>query len=396
MDVNLCESHGKRKIQLYIHIPFCQEKCGYCDFLSFQSCKSERQVYVDALIQEIGLYKDYADEVIVSTIFLGGGTPSILDAAMMEAIFKSVNDIFTIEDEAEISIECNPGTVNKEKLQAYKRAGINRISLGLQATNDEELKNLGRIHNYQTFLDTYQMVRESGYTNVNVDLMSAIPGQSVESWKTTLERIIELEPEHISAYSLIIEEGTKFWDVYGEDKPREDELPSEADEREMYYQTKKRLMAAGYDRYEVSNYSKKGYHCRHNLGYWDRVEYLGIGLGASSLLKVGKEQIRQTNIQDMSEYINMSQAKNKPIMNREIVDIDMQMEEFMFLGLRKMEGVSTEVFQEVLGQAITEVYQEVLDKLIEKELIEKVDNRIRFTEKGIDVSNVVLSEFLLG
>lgn len=387
-----------RQIQLYIHIPFCERKCAYCDFLSFQSCESERKKYVTALIKEISLYKKLGKQVKVSSIFIGGGTPSVIDGKYMEDIFDEVRKVFDILPEAEISIECNPGTVTEEKLESYKNCGINRISLGLQATNNEELKNLGRIHTYEDFVQSYGLVRKAGFKNINIDLMSAIPGQSVKSWKQTLKRIVELNPEHISAYSLIIEEGTKFWDVYGEDKPREDDLPSEADEREMYYLTKRILGEEGYNRYEVSNYSKDDLHCKHNLGYWDRAEYLGIGLGASSLLisKVEKsEEVRTKNVEDMQTYIDMVAAMTPPILTVETISKPMQMEEFMFLGLRKIDGVSKYIFTEQFNIDIEEIFGEVLDKMYSQGLLKEINGQIKFTEKGIDLSNMVLSEFLI-
>lgn len=392
-----------RQIQLYIHIPFCQEKCSYCDFLSFAPCNQDVGVYVEALIQEIGLYKEYAKDVEVTSVFVGGGTPSVLQGNVIEQIFKVVRTTFFIADGAEISIECNPGTVTKDKLESYRKSGINRISLGLQATNDKELKNLGRIHTYETFLETYHMVREEGFTNVNVDLMSAIPGQTVDSWKDTLRKIIDLKPEHISAYSLIIEEGTKFWNLYGEDMPREDELPSEKEEREMYYTTKDMLASAGYHRYEVSNYSKDGLECRHNLGYWEGVEYLGLGLGASSLVYSSLSEIKEaedislyrtSNHREMNEYLEDIKRGKKPIHEKDICTQRMMMEEYMFLGLRKICGISIKGFKLKFGKPLEEVYGVVIEDMIEKALLKRSGDYLKLTEKGIDLSNIVLSEFL--
>lgn len=386
-----------RTIQLYIHIPFCQTKCAYCDFLSFESCGNERREYVTALVKEIELYKNLGQEVEISTIFVGGGTPSVLAGPLMEEIFQAIKKVFSIQENAEISIECNPGTVDRTKLESYKRCGIKRISLGLQATNNLELKNLGRIHSYETFLSTYHLIKDLGYKNINIDLMSAIPGQSVDSWVDTLNKIVALSPQHISAYSLIIEEGTKFWEEYGENKPREDELPSEEDERSMYHATKTILAEAGYGRYEVSNYAKEGLHCRHNLGYWDRNEYLGLGLGASSLLYNENSldiQNRLKNVEDMKEYISMLDKGIKPTYDTESLSNTMQMEEFMFLGLRKMDGVSKIIFKETFGMDIERVYGLVLEDMYQKELLQEIKEMIRFTEKGIDLSNMVLSEFL--
>lgn len=395
-------TNDQGQLQLYIHIPFCQEKCAYCDFLSFASCGKEQREYVNALIQEIHLYKEYAKNTQVSSIFMGGGTPSVLSGQNIEEIFRAINDVFAINKNAEISIECNPGTLNMEKLQSYAKAGINRISLGLQATTDKELQNLGRIHNYETFIQTYQMVRESGFTNVNVDLMSAIPGQSVENWKESLEKIVKLQPEHISAYSLIIEEGTKFWNEYGEGMPRENELPSQEDERQMYYDTQNTLKNAGYIKYEVSNYAKEGKACKHNLGYWERKEYLGVGLGAASLIfqeqdkydVKNKIQKRTTNVNDIKSYIKMCNEKKFPLEEIEVLTNTEQMEEFMFLGLRKSKGISLKEFQITFGDSIEKVYTNELEDLIKKQLLEIKDGHLRLTELGVDLSNMVLSEFI--
>ena len=267
----------------------------------------------------------------------------------------------------------NPGTVDKEKLRTYREVGINRLSIGLQSALDEELKKLGRIHTFEEFLDTYKLAREEGFHNINIDLMSAIPGQTVESYEHTLRTVAEIKPEHISAYSLIIEEGTPFYERYGQGEHQE-ELPGEEDERRMYKMTKEILAQYGYERYEISNYAKKGYACQHNLGYWERAEYLGIGRGASSLM-------------DNQRWI---QGEEK-----EEIDRQGQMEEFMFLGLRKMEGVSYAVFEKAFGCTIESVYHEVIQRMKEMGLMEDADGYLRLTERGIDLSNYVMSEFLL-
>ena len=307
------------------------------------------------------------------SIFIGGGTPSILTPSQIKDIFKVIKETFKLSDEAEITIEMNPGTVDKEKLRTYREVGINRLSIGLQSALDEELKKLGRIHTFEEFLDTYKLAREEGFHNINIDLMSAIPGQTVESYEHTLRTVAEIKPEHISAYSLIIEEGTPFYERYGQGEHQE-ELPGEEDERRMYKMTKKILAQYGYERYEISNYAKKGYACRHNLGYWERAEYLGIGRGASSLM-------------DNQRWI---QGEEK-----EEIDRQGQMEEFMFLGLRKMEGVSYAVFEKAFGCTIESVYHEVIQRMKEMGLMEDADGYLRLTERGIDLSNYVMSEFLL-
>ena len=293
--------------------------------------------------------------------------------SQIKDIFKGIKETFKLSDEAEITIEMNPGTVDKEKLRTYREVGINRLSIGLQSALDEELKKLGRIHTFEEFLDTYKLAREEGFHNINIDLMSAIPGQTVESYEHTLRTVAEIKPEHISAYSLIIEEGTPFYERYGQGEHQE-ELPGEEDERRMYKMTKEILAQYGYERYEISNYAKKGYACQHNLGYWERAEYLGIGRGASSLM-------------DNQRWI---QGEEK-----EEIDRQGQMEEFMFLGLRKMEGVSYAVFEKAFGCTIESVYHEVIRRMKEMGLMEDADGYLRLTERGIDLSNYVMSEFLL-
>ncbi|WP_289300962.1 radical SAM family heme chaperone HemW, partial [Sporofaciens musculi] len=320
----------KKELELYIHVPFCIKKCQYCDFLSAPSSKGERQEYAESLCRQIRTYGELAKAYHVVSIFVGGGTPSILDKEQLLGIFDAVRDTFTVDGDAEITIEVNPGTVTEEKLKAYLKAGINRLSIGLQSAKNEELQLLGRIHTYEEFLSTYGLAREMGFGNINVDLMSAIPRQTVEGWERTLKKVLGLRPEHISAYSLIIEEGTPFFERYGKGG-HVDELPSEEEERRMYWRTAEILRGYGYCRYEISNYALPGYECRHNLGYWNRTEYLGIGTGAASLM-----DNRRWNYGE--EPVGLSVRE--------------QMEEFMFLGLRKMEGVSKAKFEESFGRGM--------------------------------------------
>ena len=286
----------KKELELYIHIPFCVQKCKYCDFLSAASNSELREGYVKSLCKKIRAYKNLAEAYHVVSIFLGGGTPSVLESEQTKEIFVAIYDTFQVDTDAEITTELNPGTVTEEKLKAYIEGGINRLSIGLQSVNDEELRLLGRIHSYEEFVETYKLARKCGFENINIDLISAIPGQTVESWAETLQTVAELNPEHISAYSLIIEEGTPFYERYGEDRAG---LPDEEAERQMYKDTQEILKKYGYHRYEISNYSKEGYECQHNLGYWSRREYLGIGLGAASLLG----NYRWTEIAEIEEYL---------------------------------------------------------------------------------------------
>ena len=377
-------------IEIYIHIPFCVRKCAYCDFLSGPHDEDTIQAYVKALINEVHAYHAQASKCEVTTIFLGGGTPSVLKAKHIEQIFKALRKGFHIKADAEITIEANPGTVTREKLEVYRACGINRISFGLQSTNNQELKLLGRIHTYEEFLESYQLARECGFDNINVDLISAIPKQTLASWEETLQNVIALNPEHISAYSLIVEEGTTFAKVYGEGCPGEKDLPDEEEERKIYYRTEELLKEAGYHRYEISNYAKEGKECRHNVGYWERVEYLGIGLGAASLI----DNTRYKNTDDLAYYIEHAEQLDVIQEDIQVLSTKEQMEEFMFLGLRKMEGISEKEFAETFNVDIGQQYQEQIERLMKQNLLKKENGRLMLTKQGIDVSNYVFATFL--
>ena len=376
-------------MELYIHIPFCARKCAYCDFLSFPQTKEIMQQYVEKLIQEIRWAgKQYQDRQI-SSVFIGGGTPSMLEAEQMAAIMRAVRDSLYIEETAEISIEANPGTVTEEKLCTYKAAGINRISFGLQSADTKELQLLGRIHTYEEFLESYQMARACGFDNINVDLMSALPGQTVESWEETLIRVAKLEPEHISAYSLIVEEGTPFYEKYGEERG-EGILPDEDSEREMYHRTKAILKDMGYERYEISNYAKPGKECRHNIGYWTGIPYLGLGLGASSYV----DGCRFCNNSDLETYLTEEPGRR---FDEQVLTERDQQEEYFFVGLRMARGVSIKQFKERFGVSAEEVYPGLLEKLVREGGAEFSDTDrdfYRLTDFGMDVSNYIMAQFL--
>ena len=383
----------KKEMQLYIHIPFCVRKCAYCDFLSFAADERTQAAYVKAMIKELEFYGEKCKERTVSTIFIGGGTPSWLDEKQMTSVMEAVYRCFTVAENAEITLECNPGTVTDAKFAAYKNAGINRLSIGLQSANDEELQTLGRIHTYEQFLRTYDKARHFGFSNINVDLMSALPGQTVDSFMESLKKVVRLKPEHISAYSLIIEEGTPFFEKYREDVKRQelDEptifLPREEVVYEITERTREYLQAEGYHWYEISNFARKGKECRHNTGYWKRVNYLGVGLGAASLM----DEVRYVNTSDLKEYIkNPTRAVTGEAVNRIA-----QMEEFMFLGLRMIDGFHRQEFLDSFGVEIEGVYGDVLNVLQKEGLLQKREARIALTKKGIDVSNYVLAQFLL-
>ncbi|MBU5430195.1 radical SAM family heme chaperone HemW [Kineothrix sp. MSJ-39] len=434
---------NKEELSLYIHIPFCVRKCGYCDFLSAPADENTRDRYVQALLMEIERYQgtETADRKI-KTLYIGGGTPSILSVKQLECIMQKIKCTFNFNDSAEASMEMNPGTVTKEKCRALYQMGINRLSIGLQSTNDEELKALGRIHSYEDFLNTYTWCREAGFQNINVDLMAALPYQTVESYAAGLRKIVHLSPEHISAYSLILEEGTPFYQKYNSSCYP---LPDEDRERLMYRETEQILAQAGYERYEISNYAKAGYACRHNLVYWQGGDYLGLGLGSSSYV----DGARFHNTADFNTYVNQfingeqpvdrndehmheqgkqqieGSAEDQDIQFRcrkyiedwEELSMQAKMEEFMFLGLRVMEGVSGAEFENRFGKTMEEVYGAVLQKHEEEGFLRierredcKEDReettaesskrktnieRVMLTTKGIDVSNYVFADFLL-
>ena len=373
----------KNGLELYLHIPFCIKKCDYCDFLSGPSTRAGQEAYIYALLREMEVVS-VQEKRPVDTVFIGGGTPSVPECDVMEKLLQGIRDNFYLEPDAEVTIEGNPGTVTPEKLALYRKYGINRISLGLQSPKDEELVSLGRIHNYAQFLESFQMAREAGFSNINVDLMFAIPGQSYEGWIANLRTVAALGPEHISAYSLIIEEGTPF-------SRKKLDLPDEDTEYRMYEDVAAVLKEYGYHQYEISNYAKAGRECRHNEGYWQRKDYLGLGLGAASLL--GKE--RFSNTSDMQEYLKNSSAPEKIRKNRELLTREDEMAEFMFLGLRMTQGVSKKEFQEYFGTAIENIYGEVLKKYKKQGLLLEESGRIFLSREGIHVSNAVMADFLL-
>ena len=372
-----------KNLELYIHIPFCVHKCIYCDFLSAPADDKTKSSYVKALINEIALSEAGLDKNVTS-IFIGGGTPSAINAEYIKDILEAVKQRYRVDGNAEITIECNPGTINSEKAYIYREAGINRISFGLQSTDDKELRMLGRIHTYEEFLQSYQWAREAGFQNINIDLMFAIHGQTGEAWRAHLRQLAELKPEHISAYSLIIEEGTPFAEC-------ELDLPDEDTEYRMYEDTAAILGEYGFHQYEISNYAKKGLECRHNKGYWQRTDYLGLGLGASSLV----DHVRFSNTDNMEEYLRNSAFPEKIRCDRETLTEADEMAEFMFLGLRMTEGVSVREFEEYFGKNMESIYGEVLKKHFALGMLKKKNDRIFLTRRGIHVSNGVMADFLL-
>jgi len=377
-------------IELYIHIPFCKSKCRYCDFCSFRAEEETIHAYLGKLKEELIFWGKKLAARDVVTVFIGGGTPSYLRREDIQMICETIFEHFHICEDAEITIEANPGTVDLKKLCTYRENGINRISFGLQSTVKEELEYLGRIHTYEEFLQSFDWARQAGFLNINVDLMSAVPKQTLTSYEENLRKIAKLSPEHISAYSLIIEEGTPFYERYGNQEeelergrriPAEERLPDEDTERRMYWRTEEILKEYGYEHYEISNYAKPGKACRHNIGYWYRTEYLGIGTGAASLIN---------NCRFTYEPDRMHMKADE----KEILSVQEQMEETMFLGLRMMKGVGRKEFSECYGKELDEVYGDTIRTLKEEGLLEEKNSRVYLTRRGIDISNYVMSEFL--
>ena len=382
-------------MELYIHIPFCVKKCDYCDFLSFAADEQTQKSYVAALQKELAFYGAKYKDRRITTIFIGGGTPSWLKEDYMQAIMETVYHYFSVEQDAEITIECNPGTITEHKFEVYRRIGINRLSIGLQSVHNEELKILGRIHTFEQFLKTYDMARKHGFSNINIDLMSSLPGQTPEIFCDSLYQVLKLKPEHISVYSLIIEKGTPFYELYRFDAVRQaagmqtESLPTEEEEYQTTKRTQHILKEAGYHWYEISNFAKPGYECRHNIGYWKRVDYLGVGLGASSLI----DNVRYSNTRDLYTYLSVPADSLHETAAQ--ITRNEQMEEFMFLGLRMRDGFYRDEFTQAFGIPIEAVYGDALNHLQQEELLLKREGRIYLTDKGMDLNNYVVAQFML-
>lgn len=388
----MIKNKEKKNLGIYLHIPFCMRKCHYCDFLSAPADENTKEKYVRALKKEIFLYREDLRENIISTIFLGGGTPSLLKGEEIKELLDAIFEAYFVQEGAEITIEANPETLTKEKLKVYRNLGINRLSMGLQSTEEEQLKRLGRIHTYKKFLESYALAREVGFENINVDLMSALPFQTKEEWEETLRKIVNLnpKPEHISAYSLIIEEGTEFFKI-----KEQLSFPDEEEDRQMYWKTKEFLEKEGYHRYEISNYALPEKESRHNQIYWTLGEYLGLGLGAASY-RNGSRFKNTENLQEYFAFFENNMIKEASEIQKEVHTLSKEekMEEFMFLGLRRMKGISEKRFLNLFQKDIMEVYGEKIEKGVQIGVLWRKDGRIGLTERGIDVSNMVLAEFL--
>ena len=403
-----------RELSLYLHIPFCARKCRYCDFLSWPAAEREQREYLELLLLEIEkqsfFYKDYD----VASVFFGGGTPSLLAADAINILFEKLNHDFAIKKDCEITVEANPDSLTTEKLTAFSRAGVNRLSIGLQSTDDEELRRIGRLHDYQTFCRAYENARQTGFRNINIDLMASLPGQTFDSYRKTLERVLQLRPEHISAYSLMLEEGTWLYE-----HRKELLFPTEDEDRAFYELTGKMLAEYNYNRYEISNYALDGYACRHNQVYWTRGDYAGFGLGAASMV----DNVRWSNPRSIPEYrdallrpysastdfepaertgaglaaakTDLTAARARLSGNVQYLSVQEQMEEFMFLGLRLTKGVSKQDFREIFGLPIEEVYGKAIEALRRDGLL-LADDFVRLTPFGTDISNYVMEKFLFG
>ncbi|MDE7021276.1 MAG: radical SAM family heme chaperone HemW [Lachnospiraceae bacterium] len=403
-----------RELSLYLHIPFCARKCRYCDFLSWPAAEREQREYLELLLLEIKkqsfFYKDYD----VASVFVGGGTPSLLAADAINILFEKLNHDFAIKKDCEITVEANPDSLTTEKLTAFSRAGVNRLSIGLQSTDDEELRRIGRLHDYQTFCRAYENARQTGFRNINIDLMASLPGQTFDSYRKTLERVLQLRPEHISAYSLMLEEGTWLYE-----HRKELLFPTEDEDRAFYELTGKMLAEYNYNRYEISNYALDGYACRHNQVYWTRGDYAGFGLGAASMV----DNVRWSNPRSIPEYrdallrpyslptdfepaeradvrpaaakTDLAAARARLSGNVQYLSVQEQMEEFMFLGLRLTKGVSKQDFRETFGLPIEDVYGKTIEALRRDGLL-LVDDFVRLTPFGTDISNYVMEKFLFG
>ena len=376
-----------KELGIYIHIPFCKSKCIYCDFISFANKEKIIEKYIECLKKETKSKEE--NDCIIDTIYIGGGTPSFIDSKYIKEIVETIKSKFKIKQEAEITIEVNPGTVNEAKLKDYKRTGINRISIGLQSTNNKTLKQIGRIHTYEEFLNTYNLARNVGYKNINVDLMLALPNQTLEEMEESVKKVIELNPEHISIYSLILEEGTKMEELVNNKKIK---LPSEELERKMYWNIKDKLEQNGYIHYEISNFSKEGFESKHNTNCWSQKEYLGFGLAAHSYIN----NKRFCNIKNIEEYIKNIENNNikSNIQICEIQNEEEKKKEYMLLNLRKIKGVDIQKFKNNFVDNPIYLYHKELKKLVKQELIEADFNNITLTNKGLDLANLVWEEFI--
>lgn len=388
----------EKEIGLYVHMPFCKQKCYYCDFISYANKYNMVDRYIQCLKKEIIQYANenkimskhgLEPKYVIKTIYIGGGTPSSIDELYIINILQKIKENFQIKNDAEITIEVNPGTVNKEKLETYREIGINRLSIGLQAVQDEILKSIGRIHTFKDFENTYKYAREVGFNNINVDLMINLPNQTLDNVKESVKAILNLKPEHISVYSLILEEDTKLYEMV---KSKQVALEPEEVERQMYWYVKETLEKYKYIQYEISNFAKSGFQSQHNIDCWNQEEYIGVGIAASSFI----ENKRYSNISNLEEYMDNIESgmPNKNLILDEVLDFESKMNEFMMLGLRTIQGVDIKKFEQKFKINPIIKYCKILEKLNHEGLIEIDANNIKLSNKGIDLANVVWEEFV--
>ena len=374
-----------KELGIYIHIPFCKQKCYYCDFYSLPNNENLIEQYIKTLLEEINeFFKLNKGKYNITTIYIGGGTPSYIDSKYINDIIYKIKENVKINKNVEITIEINPGTVNEQKLKEYYKNGINRLSIGLQSTDNVLLKNIGRIHTYEEFVKNYKMARDIGFENINIDLMLALPEQQIKDLEESVDKIIKLNPEHISVYSLILEEDTKLYEMI---KNNIYNLPNDKEERIMYWNTKQQLEQNGYIHYEISNFCKNGFTSKHNINCWEQKEYIGFGAGAHSYINLK----RFSNICDIKKYIN---NRKENITIHEIQDKNMQMKEYMILALRKLDGINLKQFKEKFNTDATTIFEKEIDKLIKEELIKVDKTNIKLTNKGLDFANIVWQEFV--
>ena len=390
--------HKIKNIGLYIHIPFCKKKCEYCDFISYTGKENLIEKYINCVkheIKEIGEqnlldYKNDLDDLVqIKTIYIGGGTPSFINSKYIAELLDVIRRYYMLDRDVEITLEINPGTVCEYKLKEYKTSGINRLSIGLQETHDKILKNIGRIHTYEDFLNTYNLARKIGFNNINVDLMIGLPNQTLMDLDENIDNVIKLKPEHISVYSLILEEETP---LYFKVKSNKVQLPDDELERKMYWKVKEKLQKAGYIHYEISNFAKAGYESKHNLSCWNQEEYIGVGVAAHSYTN----NIRYSVIENIEEYIKNIDIDNEAdnIIFHEKQNPYSKMQEYMLLGLRKINGIKIQEFKNKFGMDPIDLYKKELEQLNKKELIEIDEDSIRLTNKGLDLANLVWEEFV--
>lgn len=376
-----------KKIGLYLHIPFCIQKCKYCDFISSRQNNETIDLYIEALKKEVNMYSNRLSSYSVETIFIGGGTPSILDIKKIDGIVREIFRNFDVSKNVEFTIESNPGTLTKDKLRKYNDIGINRLSIGLQSYNNDILKEIGRMHTEEDFIHNYNAARDVGFNNINIDLIYGLPSQTLEDWENTLNEVIKINPEHVSAYSLKIEEGTAFKKLLDENKLS---LPGDEEDRKMHNLAINLLGQHGIIQYEISNFSKKENKCKHNLIYWNNEEYLGLGVSAHSYMN----SCRYSNTEDINEYIGFIDENKLPVVNEEHKDKRDEIVETIFLALRLNKGVDLDMFRNRFDISIYDMYGEKIKRLVNLNLLHEEKGHIRLTRYGMDVSNRVFIEFL--